>query len=280
MVSLHPAAHRIQGKHRAFLPGEIELHNDLQPRFVEGLHQLLEFFHRVFFLPGAVGRLRGEHTALCVTPVIDLSRGFFLHIGMLPGSLRHHHFLKLHRRQQLHRGHPQILQIGDLLRDGGKSAVLFCAGRRMSGESAHMKAVDHRVLVGNLQRPVSLPVKLLPVQRGFQGFFRLCQAAPFLPAAEGCAIGIRLKGSVRLVGIFQSLEIAAHKGHVPHVPRLVLLAEGYFLNRGCLSRPVEHQSAALLPGCGGKMIASSHSGGPQRIPFSVFSYIKISHASS
>ena len=113
---------------------EDDVENDLDPRAVEGLHEVAELLER------AVAVVRGEVGDRVVAPVIAVGG------------------VELEYRQQLDRADAQVDQVGDLLLQRGERSGTsdFRAGR--AREAADVELVDDRLLERARERPVALPV--------------------------------------------------------------------------------------------------------------------------
>ena len=86
---------------------EHDVEDDLDARPVQRLDHVAELVHRAERIPArAVGLVRREERDRRIAPVVDLARRAVLGV-------------ELEHRQQLHRGDPELLEIGDLLDQAG-----------------------------------------------------------------------------------------------------------------------------------------------------------------
>ena len=127
---------------------EHDVEDDLDARPVQRLDHVAELVHRAERIPARAVRLvRREERDRRVAPVVDLARRAVLGV-------------ELEHRQQLHRGDPELLEIGDLLDQAGEGAagLLADAGAGVAGEAAHVHLVDDGLRGRPAQRRVAFPV--------------------------------------------------------------------------------------------------------------------------
>ena len=115
-------------------------------------HHRLELAHLVAAEPsgvGGVGGVRGEEADRVVAPVV-------LRAAFLQRRLVH----EVVDRQQLHRGHPEPLEVGDRGRVGqpGVGAAQVVRDVRVpGGEALDVQLVDDGVVPGDVRPPVAAP---------------------------------------------------------------------------------------------------------------------------
>src|SRR6185369_7051891 len=108
--------------------------NDLHAGSMCGLDEIAEFIERAeWILCRAVARMRCKERYRLVAPDV-------------PAPLRRALFIEGKHRQELERGHAEVLQIGELLYEPRKSPAPAApdAGVWMAGEVPHVQLVDDR----------------------------------------------------------------------------------------------------------------------------------------
>ena len=135
---------------------EDDVEDHLDPRLVQRLHHRLELAHglRRRAVRG-IGGLRREEGHRLVTPEVP-ERLAGQEVGARVVAL-----LELGHRHELDRGHPQLLEVGDLLHDPAEGAGVRGAGARVAGEAADVHLVDDGVGEGDRERVLVAPVELL-----------------------------------------------------------------------------------------------------------------------
>ena len=169
---------------------DVEDHLDAGP--VQGLDHVAELVQRRLRV-AAVGRLGGEEGERAVAPeVFQPLAGERVDKGGLV-------LVELGDRHEFHRGDSQVFEIGDLFDDPAEGAGVFDPGRGVTGEAAHVQFVNDRVLQGDAQRPVALPVVAMAVDQ-----------AAGLAAQAGARVAPG--GRVDLAGVGVEQDAAAVKG--------------------------------------------------------------------
>ena len=158
MIFPYPETHSFQNKLRHFPSGEIKLRHHLQTGLVKLTNHIFEFCHRICTRI-RIGRLWRKHAGLGVAPVIQTARRFTRSIGIALYILRHHDFLKFHRRQKLQGSDSQLFEVRNLVHHSPEGSPVFCPRRRMLCQPPHMSPVHNAILIWNMKRPVPLPVK-------------------------------------------------------------------------------------------------------------------------
>ena len=160
----------------------------LQPSLMTGHHQLahlLASLQRV--VPLQVARVRCHPTDRAVTPVVDPPRGRVVGI-------------EGHYRQQLDRGHPQLLEIGQRLDQPWQGALLRARHRAAAaaGEAPHVQFVDNSALPavarpGGGGKVEALPLGHHPLETagGVGGGAHGGAAAIAIPSGDGPGTGIQ-----------------------------------------------------------------------------------------
>ena len=183
MVFLHPPGQTLVYHSGIDRIRKGKFHDYLYAVFMEGAHHGLKFPHRVF--GGAVGILGRKVMAFCIAPEIQLfsrrlqggrkgrcPRRTLLRCG------RTHNLVKFVGRHQNYLVDPQFFQIGDLLLQSQKGALVTDSGVFLLRKASHMEVIGDHILIGDRQGNLILP----PVK-----VFR-CKASPHLVFAPGAGI--------------------------------------------------------------------------------------------
>ena len=186
---------------------DVKDHLDAGP--VQGLDHVAEFVQRRFQV-AAVGRLGSEEGERAVAPeVLQPLAGERVDKGDLV-------LVELGDRHQFHRGDAQFLEVGDFLDDPAEGAGVGDPGRGVAGEAAHVQFVDDRVLQGDAQRPVALPVVAVAVDQA-AGFAAQAGArtAPVgrvdlagVGVEQDAAVVIGMAAAQRIVGTADPVAVA------------------------------------------------------------------------
>ena len=142
-----------RGPVRASLRGVVEHHvqDHLDAGGVHGLDHFLELAHLAARLRSrGVAALGGEQADRVVGPVVD---------QRLAGGRSGGVLVRLGHRQQLDRGHAQLVQVRDALDEAAERAGVGHLRGGMDGEAAHVGLVDDRPRKRMARRPVVTPVE-------------------------------------------------------------------------------------------------------------------------
>ena len=231
-------AERDIGSHLVAFSGVVKHHvqKHLNTGPVQLLDEVLELIGlHAQFAGCRIAGLGGEEANRAVSPVLHKHlTGCFADPTVLE-------LVELIDRQQLDAIDTQLFQVRDLLAQAGKRAGELHTRRRMLGEPAHMRLVDHEILGRNLQRLVAFPIEVVEQEARavLVDVIPVRLLAPHVAPAEGLGIGIaqdlgRVKaiaGSwierpIHAIAILNILVVKAKNYHRPHIADAVVLRKG------------------------------------------------------
>ena len=231
---------------------EHHVQDDLDSVLLQLVDQLLQLIPLMVVLHhGGIAGVGGEKAHRVVSPVI---------IELLPvhqsGVL---HLIELKDGHQLHRVHPQVLQIGNLLAQPLKGAPGRHAGGLVLCKSPHMQLIDHQILQGRLQVHDLPPVEVVLHHPGMV-FEVLAVLRPLPPVAlpcHGLGVGIQqhivpvekqpffpVIRAVQLERVLEFLDFQSEHQHGIGVPNMIGFGE-LQLRIGLRLLGTEQQQGAL-----------------------------------
>ena len=174
---------------------EHHVEDDLDARFVERLHHLLELARGVRRRPvaGVRGLRREERHRLVAPEVAQRLSGEEV-------APRHVALLELGHRHQLDRRDAQLAQVRDLLDDAAEGTRVSDARARVAREPAHVHLVDHRVGERDVERVLVAPVELLVDDARAQALEASLRGVDLAPDVEaGHRLPVRVDEELRAV---------------------------------------------------------------------------------
>ena len=180
---LTQAAPAERGAIEVALGGVVEHHiqNHLDFGLVQCLDHGFETVDSMAALFRSIGHFRGKKVDGGITPIVAQRR---MGIGMQKGIVG---FIKLVHRQQLHRRHPKLLQVGNLFNHPLKGAGVIHLGNRVHGKPPHMQLIDDAIQHGMAWGVIVFPVKIIFPKMGRQAQIG---PPPILHARQTNGIGV------------------------------------------------------------------------------------------